>query len=71
MKPGLYRFSKLERGGLLSEITDNTLRNILRQILENGTKFDTCSHRVITRDDTVYTTPIEPSIDFNTDNLHN
>lgn len=69
MKPGLYRFSKLERGGLLSEITDNTLRNILRQILENGTKFDTCSHRVITRDDTVYTKPIETPIVFDTDNI--
>lgn len=46
MEEGLYKFSKIKKGGILSSITDNTLREILRQILENGVKFEGCQFEV-------------------------
>lgn len=46
MEEGVYKFSKIKKGGILSSITDNTLRDILRQILENGVKFEGCQIEV-------------------------
>lgn len=46
MEEGLYKFSKIKKGGILSSITDITLRDILRQILENGVKFEGCQFEV-------------------------
>lgn len=42
MDPGIYKFSKIEADGIISTINDITLRDILRQILENGVKFSDC-----------------------------
>lgn len=39
MKGGVYQFSQIPGGGIKSSITDPTLIDILRQILQNGVKF--------------------------------
>lgn len=45
MFPGIYKFSRIE-DGIRSDITDSTLREILRQILENGVKFQECNFEI-------------------------
>lgn len=47
MEPGIYRFSRIQSDGIQSNITDITLRDILRQILENGVKFTECDIEVV------------------------
>lgn len=39
MKGGIYQFSQIAGGAIKSSITDPTLIDILRQILQNGVKF--------------------------------
>lgn len=46
MQSGIYQFSRIESGGIQSSITDTTLREILRRILENGVKFQGCSFEI-------------------------
>lgn len=46
MPSGIYQFSRIESGGIQSAITDTTLREILRRILENGVKFQGCTFEI-------------------------
>lgn len=43
MEQGIYQFSKIGSDGIQSSIGDIQLRDILRQILENGVKFEKCN----------------------------
>lgn len=69
MDPGIYKFSRIECDGIISLIKDITLRDILRQILENGVKFsdckiDTADQAKLFRVDKTPTLPgIHPEID--------
>lgn len=47
MEPGLYRFSRIEKDGIITSITDGTIKTILKQILENGVKFESCKIEVV------------------------
>lgn len=54
MDAGIYRFSRIQSDGIHSAITDTTLREILRQILENGVKFSSCDIEVVPQE------PVKP-----------
>lgn len=71
MEGGLYRFSKIEKGGINTVITDTTIRDIIKQILENGAKFIDCEIEVEPVDNIPIglTIPKPPKIVFNTDNI--
>lgn len=71
MEPGLYKFSKIERGGIESPIADTTLRDIFKQILENGAKFEGCEFEVDVWDerDISISLPPVPKIVFDTNNI--
>lgn len=74
MNSGLYKFSKIENGGITSLITDTTLRGILKQILENGVKFSGCPIEVDkSSTQTSYLrvpkSRVKPKVIFTTDNI--
>lgn len=69
MEPGLYKFSKISKGGIQSPITDSTLRDILRQILENGAKFEPCEFEVDVWDESPAYVIVEPKIVFDTEHI--
>lgn len=46
MDPGIYKFSRIQSGGINANITDTTLREILKAILENGVKFEECKFSI-------------------------
>lgn len=74
MNSGLYKFSKIESGGITSLITDTTLRGILKQILENGVKFSGCPIEVDkSSTQTSYLrvpkSRVKPKVIFTTDNI--
>lgn len=57
MKGGIYKFSQIEGGAIQSSITDPTLRDILRQILQNGVKFQPHRFNVENVPDTIEHNP--------------
>lgn len=71
MQEGLYKFSKLQSGAIQSQITDTTLRDILRRILENGVKFSGCNIEVQTQDTQQITVsiPKRKKVIFKTNNV--
>lgn len=71
MEPGIYQFSRIESGGIESPITDTTLRELFRRILENGVKFEECKFEIEPQtDEPIHVVlPKRPKIVFDPTNI--